>query len=156
MTKSLIALAVSLFSFSFHSAAQEGTEPGLAQVVHIECHGYVDKFSVFFTTTFLPDNIEGAVSSLEIGYVLKTWQPKREYEFVESRVSSEAIAIEGTVGAGQGSFRFDLPSLYSIAGSESSFTTGITVRTSVVRGKLMVNCQTSLKQVKSKTKYTYN
>ena len=98
------------------------------------------------------------MTSLELGYVVKTWQPSQKFDYVEAvQQTGQTVAIEGLVGAASdhGTFKLNLPWYDGkFDSNETSFMTGLKLSAGIVNGNVTLRCTAVLKNIKSTTSTT--
>jgi hypothetical protein len=156
--KSLI-LIVAMFAVPFAAQAQD--EP--QQNVVVKCRGYAGQLSIYFQSDVPVKYPDQAVSSLEVGLVVKKWAPSQTWDYASTETKGKTVELEGALAAGAGDYKFVVPWIeddgmggtmsgdrqYNIA--TKSFTTSLTLKTAVYSGNLSVSCDTTLRTVKSKS-----
>jgi len=149
-----IFLAIAVMAVSLSANATEQKSEG--QRVVVECRGYVGKVSVFLQSSMPQNDPTQAVTSVEVGLVVKTWQPKQEFYYEEPKTVGGDLAIEGTVEADKGSYAMSFPSSWisQVSEKSTSFRTGLTIKGGIVNGNVEVHCNASLKEIKKTNNYS--
>ena len=149
MKSTLLVLAILSTPFSAFAYDHEDQ----VQNVVVKCHGIVDnKFTIHFQSDIPVEAPDQAVSQLEVGLILKTWEPARTYNYEEVYdITKKNVELEGSVSAGAGDYKVKLPWGDDYFATTQSFSTALTLKTSLYTGKVKVNCDATLRTVKQKT-----
>jgi hypothetical protein len=144
-----VLIAVAALAGSFSANAYEYTSN--YDRVYIECHGYLNKFSIYLESSMIPGRPDTAITNLELGVVVKTWQRQRfEWEAEqEANTTAGSIALEGNVGGGLDVFKLSIPEAVLMADQQGKeFYSGLTLKGSLVKGNTSLACKASLRKIK--------
>lgn len=138
--------------------AEDLSSEAITKIVEIKCDGTVDKFSINYKSLLDPKTSKMVKSSIDLGYRVQVWQSPEEQNpyMVESKVKSNYVGIDATLGASQSSYHIEIPSWGADWDSQvQSFTTTLTLKTGIVDGNVAVDCSASLIEAKKKKNTTY-